>query len=88
MGRIEDLEAFVAVVEQGGLTAAARNLGRTLQAVSRSLSTLERSVGVELVRRTTRLSHPTEAGLAFYRRVKPGSGRDQGCLARSRQPAC
>src|SRR5262249_23228970 len=32
---------------------------------------LERSVGVELVRRTTRQSNPTEAGLAFYRRLKP-----------------
>jgi DNA-binding transcriptional LysR family regulator len=71
MERIEDYEAFIAVVEQGGLTAAARHLGRTLQAVSRSLSSLERSVGVELVRRTTRQSAPTEAGLAFYSRVKP-----------------
>jgi DNA-binding transcriptional LysR family regulator len=32
---------------------------------------LERGLNVELVRRTTRRSHPTEAGLAFYRRVKP-----------------
>ncbi len=71
MERIEDLEAFVAVVEQGGLTAAARRLGRTLQAVSRSLATLEQGLGVELVRRTTRRSGPTEAGQAFYRRIKP-----------------
>ena len=71
MDRLDDLEAFLAVVEKGSLTAAARHLGRSLQSISRSLATLERSVAVDLVRRTTRQSHPTEAGLAFYRRVRP-----------------
>lgn len=68
---MEDIEAFLAVVEAGGQTAAAHRLGRSLSAVNRSLTALERSVGVELVRRTTRRSFATEAGLAFYRRVKP-----------------
>ena len=68
---MEDIEAFLAVIEAGSQTAAARRLGRSLQSVNRSLITLERSVGVELVRRTTRQSFPTEAGLAFYRRIKP-----------------
>jgi len=68
---MEDIEAFLAVIEAGSQTAAARLLGRSLQSVNRSLAALERSVGVELVRRTTRQSQATEAGLAFYRRVKP-----------------
>jgi len=68
---MEDIEAFLAVIEAGSQTAAARRLGRSLQSVNRSLAALERSVGVELVRRTTRQSFATEAGLAFYRRVKP-----------------
>src|SRR6476620_9592204 len=68
---MEDIEAFLAVVEAGSQTAAARQLERSLQSVNRSLASLERSVGVELVRRTTRRSFATEAGLAFYRRVKP-----------------
>jgi len=68
---MDDIEAFLAVVESGSQTAAARKLGRTLQSVNRSLMGLERSVGIELVRRTTRQSVPTEAGVAFYRRVKP-----------------
>ncbi len=68
---MEDIEAFLAVVEAGGQTAAAHRLGRSLSAVNRSLTALERSVGVELVRRTTRRSFATEADLAFYRRVKP-----------------
>lgn len=67
--RLEDLQAFVAVVEHGGLTAAARHLGRSLQSVSRSLAAVERETGVELVRRTTRRSAATEAGAAFQRRV-------------------
>lgn len=68
---MEDVEAFLAVIEAGSQTAAARRLGRSLQSVNRSLAALERSVGVELVRRTTRQSFATEAGVAFYRRVKP-----------------
>jgi DNA-binding transcriptional LysR family regulator len=69
MDRIEDFQAFVAIVDRGSLTAAANQLGRSLQSVSRSLAALEREVGVELIQRTTRRSNPTDAGLAFYRRL-------------------
>ncbi|MDF0751095.1 LysR family transcriptional regulator [Marinobacter sp. 71-i] len=71
MERLEDLEAFIGVVEQGGLTAAARWLDRSVQSVSRALAALERNLGIQLVERTTRRSTPSEAGLAFYRRIKP-----------------
>jgi DNA-binding transcriptional LysR family regulator len=67
--RIADYQAFVAVVEKGSLTGAAGQLGRSLQSVSRSLAAVERGLGVELVRRTTRRSTPTDAGLALYRRL-------------------
>src|SRR5215813_1508350 len=60
----EDIEVFLAVVEAGSQTAAARRLGCSVQSVNRSLLALERSVGVELVRRTTRQSFATEAGQA------------------------
>jgi len=69
LDRIEDFQAFVAIVDKGSLTAAAKQLGRSLQSVSRSLAALEGDLGVELVARTTRRSAATEAGLAFYRRV-------------------
>jgi len=71
MDGLDHLATFVAIVDKGGQTAAARHLGRSLQAVNRSLMALEQSLGVELVQRTTRQSSPTEAGLAFYRRIKP-----------------
>jgi DNA-binding transcriptional LysR family regulator len=69
MDRIEDFQAFVAIVDKGSLTAAANQLGRSLQSVSRSLAALEREVGVSLIQRTTRRSNPTDAGLSFYRRI-------------------
>jgi DNA-binding transcriptional LysR family regulator len=69
--RLDDLEAFVAVVEKGSQAAASRHLRRPLQSLNRSLIALERSVGVELVKRTTRRSEPTEAGKLFYERIKP-----------------
>lgn len=71
MHRLEDLDAFIAVVEEGSLSAAARRLRRSLQSVSRSLAALERSVGAQLIRRTTRQSSQTEAGARFYGRVRP-----------------
>ena len=70
MSRISDLQAFVAAVEKASLTGAAHQLGRSLQSVSRSLAAIEQDVGVELIRRTTRRSSPTEAGLAYYQRLK------------------
>ncbi|WP_157511152.1 LysR family transcriptional regulator [Frateuria sp. Soil773] len=67
---LDDYRVFVAIVEQGNLTAAARHLRRSLQAVSRSLQALEHELGVELVQRTTRRAQPTAAGLAFHARIK------------------
>jgi len=67
--KLHDYEAFIAVVDTGNLTRAATRLRRSLQSVSRSLTALEAELGVVLIRRTTRTAQPTEAGLAFHRRV-------------------
>jgi len=74
MSDLNDYRAFLSVVERGSLTAAARQSGRSLQSISRSLASLERELGVELVRRTTRTSRPTDAGFAFYLRIKAAMG--------------
>ncbi len=71
MPRFEDLEAFANVVDLRSLTAAAKYLDRSLQSVSRSLAVLESEVGTQLVHRTTRHCRPTEAGFAYYARIKP-----------------
>src|SRR6185437_5355303 len=52
------------------LSAAARHLHRSLQAVSRALAALENELGVELIQRTTRRAQPSAAGLAFHARLK------------------
>lgn len=70
MASLDDYRVFVAVVEQGNLSAAARHLHRSLQAVSRSLAALEQELGVELIQRTTRRAQPSQAGLAFHARIK------------------
>lgn len=70
MADLADYRNFVAIVERGSLTAAARQLGRSLQAVSRSLQMLEQELGVELVARTTRRSRATPAGESFYKQMK------------------
>ncbi len=66
----EDYEVLLAVIDCGSLTAAARKLGKSLQATSRVLAALERELGVQLVARTTRKSVPTTAGLAFANRIR------------------
>jgi len=71
MEAFDDIAVFLSIYECGSLTAAARQLKRSLQAVSRALIGLEEDIGVQLIRRTTRRCTPTEAGVAFYHRVRP-----------------
>jgi len=57
---------FVRIVERGSLTAAARDLGKTLPAMSRSLRFLEERLGARLLTRTTRAIALTEFGQQYY----------------------
>ena len=70
MASLKAYAAYVAVIECGNLTAAARRLGRSLQAVSRLLADLEQALGVQLIARTTRSCRPTAAGERFYERIR------------------
>jgi DNA-binding transcriptional LysR family regulator len=62
---IEDIQAFVAVADAGGLTPAASRLGVSKSIVSRRLARLEKSLGSTLLTRTTRGATLTEAGATF-----------------------
>ncbi|MDH3778715.1 MAG: LysR family transcriptional regulator [Gammaproteobacteria bacterium] len=66
MDKFEDLQAFVAVVETGSFTAAADRLDTAKSAVSRRVSALEERLGVQLLRRTTRVLNLTDTGQSFY----------------------
>ena len=59
------LETFSAVVENGSFTAAAEALGISKPVVSKQVSLLERHLGVQLLHRTTRRLHLTQAGEVF-----------------------
>lgn len=59
------LETFSAVVENGSFTAAAEALGISRPVVSKQVSLLEQHLGVQLLQRTTRSLHLTQAGEVF-----------------------
>jgi DNA-binding transcriptional LysR family regulator len=65
-----DVPLFVRVVELGSFTAAAEALGREKSSVSRAITRLEGDLGVRLLQRTTRKLALTDAGQAFYERVR------------------
>ncbi len=62
----ESLIFLVEILDAGNLSAAARRLKMTRANVSYHLNRLERSLGQQLVRRTTRRIEPTEVGLRLY----------------------
>lgn len=67
---LDELQAFVAVVDTGSLTAAAEPLRQTTSAVSRALGRLEQKLEVTLLRRTTRRLELTEEGEIFLREAR------------------
>lgn len=69
MDRLNEMQAFVTVVDQGGFTDAARKLSVSKSAVSKHVASLEERLGARLLNRTTRRVSPTEIGLAFYDRA-------------------
>jgi len=60
------METFVAVVEAGSFSAAARRLKLGQPAVSKSVAQLEERLGARLLLRSTRGLTPTDAGQRFY----------------------
>ncbi len=70
MDRLGELEAFAAVADAGGFTAAAEALGRTTSSVSKQVRALEERLGVRLLNRTTRRVALTEVGAAFRERLQ------------------
>ena len=67
---LEELQAFVAVVDGGSITAAADTLGQTVSGISRALARLEKKLDTTLLRRTTRRTELTEEGQAFLQRTR------------------
>ncbi|MBX8476343.1 LysR family transcriptional regulator [Pseudomonas cichorii] len=66
MDRIECMRTFVATVNANGFAAAARVLDVPRSKVSKQIQALEEALGVQLLLRTTRSLHLTEAGAEYY----------------------
>ncbi len=62
---IRQMVIFSQVVETGSFSAAARRLGQSRSAISKSITNLEKSLGVRLLSRSTRHLSLTEIGTAF-----------------------
>lgn len=71
MDRLECDRMFVAVMETGSFVAAAERLGTSSGQASKLVSRLESELGVRLLNRTTRAVSPTEAGQAYFDRLRP-----------------
>lgn len=67
MQSLDAMAIFAAVVEAGGFSAAARQLGISTPVVSKRVSALEAALGARLLNRTTRRLSLTEQGTVFYR---------------------
>jgi LysR family transcriptional regulator for bpeEF and oprC len=67
--QLDDLPVYVAVVEQAGISAAARGLGLSKSSVSVALTRLEKSLQLRLLDRSTRSLRVTTEGEVFYRQA-------------------
>lgn len=68
--RAADMEVFATAIERGSFSAAARVLGLSPSAVSRTIAGIEARLGVRLVLRTTRALAVTPEGEAYHRAAR------------------
>lgn len=64
---LNEMITFVRVVESGSFSEAARQLGTTPSAVSRSIARLERQLKTRLLQRTTRKLRLSDSGAAVFK---------------------
>jgi len=68
--KIDDIQAFLAVVRLQSLSVAAQSLQLTQSAITRRLQSLEESLGTILLDRHTKPMKPTAIGLRVYERCQ------------------
>lgn len=77
---LQDLFAFLAVVQAGGFREGARASGNSASSLSEAVRRLETRLGVRLLNRTTRSVVPTEAGTRLAERLVPALGEVEAAL--------
>jgi DNA-binding transcriptional LysR family regulator len=70
MANFDDVLTFIKVAEFESITRAARSLGMPISTVSRRLSVLESTLGVSLLRRTTRRVTLTAQGREYFNQCR------------------
>ena len=65
MDRFHEMQVFIAVAEEEGFAAAARRLNTSPPSVTRAIAAMEARIGTQLLARTTRSLHLTEAGQRY-----------------------
>lgn len=68
---ISTLQTFVEVMRQRSFAKVAREQNVDPSSISRTISGLEKELGVRLFQRTTRKLSPTEAGVIYFNRIEP-----------------
>jgi DNA-binding transcriptional LysR family regulator len=77
---LQDLFAFIAVVQAGGFREGARASGASASSLSEAVRRLETRLGVRLLNRTTRSVLPTEAGARLAERLVPALSEVEAAL--------
>ena len=70
LDKLEAMRAFCRIVELGGFSKAAEDLGIAKTTVSGQIQLLEERLGVSLLHRSTRRVSPTSDGLLYYEQAK------------------
>lgn len=65
MDRFQEMQIFATVAQEQGFSAAARRLGLSAASVTRAVAALELRIGTQLLVRTTRSVHLSEAGQRY-----------------------
>lgn len=79
---LAQLQSFLAVAKHRSFSGAARELGVSTAAVSKSVKLLEQQLGVVLLTRTTRSVSPTDAGTQLITDAGPAMKQAQDALVR------
>ncbi len=67
---LDDIPVFLAIIERGGISAAANTLGMPKSTVSTTLTRLEQDLGLRLIDRSSRSLRITAEGEVFYRQAQ------------------
>lgn len=68
--RLTQIRNFVAIAEQGSIRTAARSVGVSQPAMTKSVQQLEKELQAQLLHRTSRGAVPTRTGRAFLARAR------------------